>query len=333
MVVVEETPADLFISEEEEVALPLGSKGSEGGMFYGNCFVGSFLTSSVINFQFMRSTLANVWHLIGSISISNLNEGHYLFRLMRIGLRQGLGHEEGFCPIWILQEKYNFELEWDIILRAPARQVMVPTSIWLKEDTITKGQIKGMSNPINRGMMATVKNNVGWVSSTGLRNRAFAGLIDVLVQSQPIGLIHVDRDELPGPIPRKIQTPRVDYITIVLDLLMYDSMGWNFALIDFVFSPDEADLIKKSDAWAVICKLKATSEDLSEISAFICEATELSKWFLVRRFTYLARSGNWAMHTVAQEGMSWRKDGFWVEEAPVLATLVADEDKRLIDPP
>ncbi|MBA0816409.1 hypothetical protein Gohar_001075, partial [Gossypium harknessii] len=122
MAVVEETLADLFISEEEEVALPLGSKGSEGGVFYGNCFVGSFLTSSVINFQFMRSTLANIWHLIGSISISNLNEGHYLFQLMRIRLRQGLGHEEGFCPIWILQEKQDFELEWDITLRAPARQ-------------------------------------------------------------------------------------------------------------------------------------------------------------------------------------------------------------------
>ncbi|MBA0602843.1 hypothetical protein Gorai_003009 [Gossypium raimondii] len=92
-------------------------------------------------------------------------------------------------------------------------------------------------------------------------------------------------------------------------------------------------VIIESDAQAVICKLKATSEDLSEISTFIYEATELSKWFLVCRFTYLARSRNWAMHTVAQEGMSWREDGFWVEEAPVLATLVADEDKRLIDPP
>ncbi|MBA0602842.1 hypothetical protein Gorai_003008 [Gossypium raimondii] len=67
MAIVEKTHADLFISEEEEVALPLGSKGSEGGVFYGNFFVGSFLTSSVINFQFMRSTLANVWHLIGGM--------------------------------------------------------------------------------------------------------------------------------------------------------------------------------------------------------------------------------------------------------------------------
>lgn len=92
-------------------------------------------------------------------------------------------------------------------------------------------------------------------------------------------------------------------------------------------------VIIESDARALICKLKATSEDLSEINTFIYEATELSKWFLVCRFTYLARSRNWAMHTVAQDGMSWREDRFWVEEAPVLATLVADEDKRLIDPP
>lgn len=43
--------------------------------------------------------------------------------------------------------------------------------------------------------------------------------------------------------------------------------------------------------------------------------------------------GKLAMHTVAQEGISRREDGFWVEEGPVLATLVADEEKRLIDPP
>ncbi|MBA0676461.1 hypothetical protein Goari_017937, partial [Gossypium aridum] len=54
---------------------------SRGGVSYENYFVGSFLTSSVIHFQSIRSTLVNVWHPIGGISISNLSEGRYLFRL------------------------------------------------------------------------------------------------------------------------------------------------------------------------------------------------------------------------------------------------------------
>ncbi|MBA0706201.1 hypothetical protein Golax_018326 [Gossypium laxum] len=57
---VEETLADLTIEEEkEEVALPLDSKGSEGGVSYENCFVGSFFTTSVVHLQSMRSALAN----------------------------------------------------------------------------------------------------------------------------------------------------------------------------------------------------------------------------------------------------------------------------------
>ncbi|MBA0598487.1 hypothetical protein Gorai_008247, partial [Gossypium raimondii] len=61
--------------------IPLGLEGPDGGVSYEHCFVGSFLTSSVINFPSIKVTLANVWHPIGGISISDLNEGRYLFRL------------------------------------------------------------------------------------------------------------------------------------------------------------------------------------------------------------------------------------------------------------
>ncbi|KAK5772268.1 hypothetical protein PVK06_048549 [Gossypium arboreum] len=73
-------------------------------------------------------------------------------------------------------------------------------------------------------------------------------------------------------------------------------------------------VIIESDARAVICKLNATSEDLSEISAFICEATEQ-----VCRFTYLARSGNWLciqwLKRVYRGGRidsGWRKARCWL---------------------
>lgn len=46
-----------------------------------NCFVGSFLTSSVVSFPSMRATLANGWKPINGISITDLSEGRFLFCL------------------------------------------------------------------------------------------------------------------------------------------------------------------------------------------------------------------------------------------------------------
>lgn len=48
--------------------------------YYENCLVGRFLTSSVVHFQAMRSTLANVWHPIGGVSIIDLENRRFLFR-------------------------------------------------------------------------------------------------------------------------------------------------------------------------------------------------------------------------------------------------------------
>ncbi|GMJ03098.1 hypothetical protein like AT3G31430 [Hibiscus trionum] len=78
---VEKDLANLAIADAEEDILQLGVPEAISNFSFKNCFVGSFLTSSVINFQSMRSTLANVWHPIGGISISELGDGRFLFRL------------------------------------------------------------------------------------------------------------------------------------------------------------------------------------------------------------------------------------------------------------
>ncbi|PPD99443.1 hypothetical protein GOBAR_DD03519 [Gossypium barbadense] len=39
-------------------------------------------------------------------------------------------------PIRILQEKQAFVLRWDISLRAPARRMVVPKGVWLREEDI-----------------------------------------------------------------------------------------------------------------------------------------------------------------------------------------------------
>ncbi|MBA0678099.1 hypothetical protein Goari_019461 [Gossypium aridum] len=44
------------------------------------CLVGCFLTASVIHFPAMRSTMANIWHLVKGAQISDLGEEMFLFK-------------------------------------------------------------------------------------------------------------------------------------------------------------------------------------------------------------------------------------------------------------
>ncbi|KAL4377726.1 hypothetical protein GQ457_02G029090 [Hibiscus cannabinus] len=65
--------------EDEEILLL--DEDAVPTILYAHCFVGYFLTTTTVHFQSMRTTVANVWHLIGGISISELGALHYLFRL------------------------------------------------------------------------------------------------------------------------------------------------------------------------------------------------------------------------------------------------------------
>lgn len=76
---MERTIANLSLRDEKDDTLQLGVEAVETDLTYEKCFVGLFLTTSVINFQAMRSTLAKVWHPIGGVSISKLEEGRFLF--------------------------------------------------------------------------------------------------------------------------------------------------------------------------------------------------------------------------------------------------------------
>ncbi|MBA0729546.1 hypothetical protein Golax_022726, partial [Gossypium laxum] len=38
------------------------------------------MTTRMVNFQAMKNTLANVWHLIGGVVISDLGEKRFLFK-------------------------------------------------------------------------------------------------------------------------------------------------------------------------------------------------------------------------------------------------------------
>ncbi|MBA0746461.1 hypothetical protein Gogos_008980 [Gossypium gossypioides] len=77
---MEDYIASFSLEEVEEDSIQLGVESVDNGISYANCFARMFLTSSVVHFQAMRSTLANVWHHIGGVSISDLENDRFLFR-------------------------------------------------------------------------------------------------------------------------------------------------------------------------------------------------------------------------------------------------------------
>ncbi|MBA0573426.1 hypothetical protein Golob_000701 [Gossypium lobatum] len=77
---MEEYISSFSLEEVEKDSIQLGLESLDNGISFANCFVRKFLTSSVVHFQAMRSTLANVWHLIGGVSISDLENDRFLFR-------------------------------------------------------------------------------------------------------------------------------------------------------------------------------------------------------------------------------------------------------------
>ncbi|MBA0554578.1 hypothetical protein Golob_013674, partial [Gossypium lobatum] len=71
---------DLEIEDNKEEAWSIHEDGDPVSYKYEFYLVGYFLTASVINFQAMRNTMANIWHLLGGVMISNLGEKWFLFK-------------------------------------------------------------------------------------------------------------------------------------------------------------------------------------------------------------------------------------------------------------
>lgn len=71
--------ASLSLEDVEEETIWLAVGASDNVISYAQHLVGMFLTS-VVYFQTMRSTPENVWHPINGVSISNIENGRFLFR-------------------------------------------------------------------------------------------------------------------------------------------------------------------------------------------------------------------------------------------------------------
>ncbi|KAG8491095.1 hypothetical protein CXB51_014263 [Gossypium anomalum] len=64
--------------EEDAFSLPAGEEAQNPSI--GFCLVGCFLTASVVNFRAMRNTLANLWHPLEGVQISDLGDKRYLLQ-------------------------------------------------------------------------------------------------------------------------------------------------------------------------------------------------------------------------------------------------------------
>ncbi|MBA0701650.1 hypothetical protein Goari_022559 [Gossypium aridum] len=72
--------ADLSIEDGEEEAFPVPDGVEPQNSVYNLCLVGRFLTSSVVHFPAMRNMMANLWHPLEGVQISNLGEKYFLFK-------------------------------------------------------------------------------------------------------------------------------------------------------------------------------------------------------------------------------------------------------------
>ncbi|MBA0753654.1 hypothetical protein Gogos_020808 [Gossypium gossypioides] len=75
---MEDELANLSLLDDEEEAF----QEEEGAVdcAYQFCLVGRCLTDSVVHFPSLRNTMADLWHLIGGICITELGEKQYLFQ-------------------------------------------------------------------------------------------------------------------------------------------------------------------------------------------------------------------------------------------------------------
>ncbi|MBA0707389.1 hypothetical protein Golax_019438 [Gossypium laxum] len=70
----------ISIQDEEDDAWLCDVNDEVPGFDMGLCLVGCFLMASVVNFEAMRNSMANLRHFLGGVAISDLGEKKFLFR-------------------------------------------------------------------------------------------------------------------------------------------------------------------------------------------------------------------------------------------------------------
>ncbi|MBA0852443.1 hypothetical protein Goshw_005409 [Gossypium schwendimanii] len=113
---MEELLTGLQITDEEEEAWQLYRDSNLQQLDYDLCLVEFFLTASVVHFLAIQNMLANLWHPIRGVQISNR------------------GHGDSFCPARLRKNFKETEIGWDISLRASRRRAITTRNALIKVD-------------------------------------------------------------------------------------------------------------------------------------------------------------------------------------------------------
>ncbi|MBA0548824.1 hypothetical protein Golob_019896, partial [Gossypium lobatum] len=105
---MEDALANLRLLDEEEEAIQ-EDEGAVNGA-YQFCQVGRCLTDSVVHFPSLRNTMADLWHPIGGICITELGEKRYLFQFFNeVDIERVVAEnralELNFTELWIQVHK------------------------------------------------------------------------------------------------------------------------------------------------------------------------------------------------------------------------------------
>ncbi|MBA0768980.1 hypothetical protein Gotri_017749, partial [Gossypium trilobum] len=76
--------AGLTLEEEEEEILQIQTEEGTNGDGEILQLVGCFLTASIVHFLAMRSIMANLWHPVRGVQITDLGEKKYLFQFFHL---------------------------------------------------------------------------------------------------------------------------------------------------------------------------------------------------------------------------------------------------------
>lgn len=75
---MEKEMAGLCIDDGEEEAWLIPMESGSKKFAYDFCLVNCFLTASVVHFPTMRNAMANLWHPLGGVQITDLGDRCYL---------------------------------------------------------------------------------------------------------------------------------------------------------------------------------------------------------------------------------------------------------------
>ncbi|MBA0843957.1 hypothetical protein Goarm_001096, partial [Gossypium armourianum] len=139
--------ANLNLKDEDEESFQFDKDPDRTKEDYQFCLVGKALTDCVVHFPSFKITLADLWHPLRGVSITDIWEKRYLLWFFyEVDIKRVLGVQD-------------VKFDWDVSLKAQSRWEVFVGSKWLRDDD-SEGSKEG-GNPL--GMDVDERRKKGYV--------------------------------------------------------------------------------------------------------------------------------------------------------------------------